>query len=85
VGPPDGDASALLTRHNAGKVVDWNDARSARDMILEHYTAWTTGARRSGAAWEDIQEHNRQQQAYKMARCLDTACDVHRPAEASDS
>jgi len=54
-------------------------------MILEHYTAWTTGARRSGAAWEDIQEHNRQQQAYKMARCLDTACDVHRPAEASAS
>ncbi|NBC86594.1 MAG: glycosyltransferase [Bacteroidetes bacterium] len=85
VGPPDGDASALLSRHNAGQVVDWNDARSARDMILEHYTAWTTGAPRSGAAWEDIQEHNRQQQAYQMAECLDTACDVHRPAEASAS
>lgn len=80
VGPPDGDAASLLDAHEAGQIVDWNDARSAQEMILAHYTAWKEGNPRPGAAWNQIQEHNRQQQARRMAGFLDEACRQHRPS-----
>ncbi len=74
VGPPDGDAAALLSKHDAGLMVDWNDARSARDTIREHYDAWATGTPKDGAAWEALQQHNREQQAFRMADYLHAAC-----------
>jgi len=74
VGPPDGDASALITKHDAGLMVDWNDARSARDTLREHYDAWAAGTPKDGAAWDALQQHNREQQAFRMADSLHAAC-----------
>ena len=74
VGPPDGDAAALIAKHDAGRMVDWNDARSARDTIREHYEAWDAGQPKDGAAWDPLQQHNREQQAFRMADYLHAAC-----------
>lgn len=78
VGPPGGDANALLERHDAGEVVAWNDARRARDLIAEHYDAWASGTPRSGAGLIDLSEHTRRHQAHRMAQVL------HRVAEDED-
>jgi glycosyltransferase involved in cell wall biosynthesis len=80
VGPPDGDAAALLDDHDAGQVVDWNDARSAKEMIRSHYDAWTEGPPAPGADWDDIQDRNRETQAHRMADALTHACRVRWPA-----
>jgi glycosyltransferase involved in cell wall biosynthesis len=74
VGPPDGDAASLIAKHDAGLMVDWNDARSARDTIREHYDAWAAGAPKDGARWDALQQHNREQQAFRMADYLHAAC-----------
>lgn len=74
VGPPDGDAAALISKHDAGLMVDWNDARSARDTIREHYDAWAAGTPKEGAEWDALQQHNREQQAFRMADYLHAAC-----------
>ena len=71
VGPPGGDAHALLDTHDAGAVVDWNDARRARSLIQEHYDAWSRGNPHNGADWHALQTHNRRHQAEKMAEYLD--------------
>jgi hypothetical protein len=71
VGPPGGDAHDLLDTHDAGAVVDWNDARRARSLIQEHYDAWANGTPRDGADWHVLQTHNRRHQAQKMAGYLD--------------
>lgn len=77
VGPAGGDADALLRRHDAGEVVNWSDAQRAKAMIAEHYEAWASGRPRSGAAWEDIQVHNRVHQARRLADELDAVVDSH--------
>jgi glycosyltransferase involved in cell wall biosynthesis len=71
VGPPGGDADALLRRHDAGAVVDWGDVERMMDVIMAHYEAWQNGDPRSGATWGDIQVHNRVQQAQRLADELD--------------
>jgi len=71
VGPPGGDADALLRRHDAGAVVDWGDVERMMDVITAHYEAWQNGDPRSGATWGDIQVHNRVQQAQRLADELD--------------
>jgi glycosyltransferase involved in cell wall biosynthesis len=71
VGPPGGDAGALLHRHDAGEVVAWNDARRARELIHAHYEAWAAGSPTAGASRTDLQEHNRRNQSRRMAQILD--------------
>ena len=67
IGPAGGDADELLRSADAGQVVGWSDARTARDVVQAHYEAWARGAPRSGAPREAIQTHNRQHQAERMA------------------
>jgi glycosyltransferase involved in cell wall biosynthesis len=71
VGPSGGDADTLLREHEAGAVVDWGDTDRMKEMIATHYEAWQDGTPRSGAAWADIQQHNRVQQARRLADELD--------------
>jgi hypothetical protein len=71
VGPPDGDAQALLEAHDAGAVVDWNNAQAARRLIDTHYAAWADGTPRRGADRGALDEHTRSHQARRLARLLD--------------
>lgn len=73
VGPTDGDAAALLDRHDAGSLVDWSDARSAKKEVAANYAAWAEGHPRSGADWDDVQIHSRRAQAERMAEYLEEA------------
>jgi len=77
VGPPGGDAGALLRKHNAGDVVAWNDARQAREIIHARYTAWAEGSPCAGASRDLLDEHNRRHQARRMAQVLDTVTAHH--------
>lgn len=71
VGPSGGDAAALLQEHDAGAMVDWGDAERATEVLAAHYEAWDEGRPVSGAAWADIQRHNRVQQARRLGEELD--------------
>ena len=71
VGPPTGDANALLQRHDAGEIVERSDATRIREVVRAHYTAWTRGEPRGGASVEALTEHTRRHQAHRMARVLD--------------
>jgi len=75
VGPAGGDADALLQKHDAGEVVDWGDTERAKAIIAAHYEAWASGEPRAGAAWDDIQIHNRAHQAQRLADELDAVVD----------
>ena len=70
VGPSGGDADALLREHGAGAVVDWGDVERMKEVIVAHYEAWEDGHSQTGAAWADIQQHNRVQQARRLAEEL---------------
>jgi glycosyltransferase involved in cell wall biosynthesis len=72
VGPPDGDANALLQEHDAGTVVAWDDVETATALLCQHYEAWANGSPRSGAGRESLTKHTRQHQARRMARVLNT-------------
>ena len=71
VGPPDGDAHALLRRHDAGTVVDWTDVDWAAEVLRAHYDAWAEGTPRTGADRGELGAHTRRHQARRMARVLD--------------
>ncbi|MFB6247295.1 MAG: glycosyltransferase [Salinibacter sp.] len=81
VGPPDGDASALLRTHDAGTMVGWDAVDRAAAVIAGHYEAWAQGTPRSGAAHPALSNHTRRHQAHRMARVLD-ACVGDEPAPA---
>lgn len=75
VGPSGGDADALLREHEAGEVVSWTDVERAKEVIVAHYEAWASGTPASGAAWDDIQVHNRLHQARRLAGELESVVD----------
>jgi glycosyltransferase involved in cell wall biosynthesis len=70
VGPPDGDANALLREHEAGRIVGWHDADRAASIIRTHYEAWAEGSPRVGEKREHLTKHTRRHQARRMARVL---------------
>jgi glycosyltransferase involved in cell wall biosynthesis len=72
VGPPEGDANALLQEHDAGEVAAWDDVEAATTLLRRHYQDWATGAPRAGARQEGLTKHTRQHQARRMARVLNT-------------
>ena len=72
VGPPAGDASALLRTHDAGEMVRWDAVDRAAAVIADHYEAWARGTPRSGADRRALRKHSRRHQARRMARVLDT-------------
>ena len=70
VGPSGGDADTLLRHHDAGTVVEWGDVDRLAERISAQYEAWERGTPASGAAWADIQPHNRVHQAERLAETL---------------
>lgn len=79
IGPPDGDANAVLHDAGAGRVVSWDDPHTAAETIQVHYDAWAAGSPRAGASFDAIQHHNRQHQAERMARLFDELT-LHTPS-----
>lgn len=81
VGPPDGDASALLRTHDAGAMVGWDAVDRAANVIATHYEAWAQGTPRSGADREALTKHTRRHQARRMARVLDACVGATAPLD----
>ena len=75
VGPPDGDAQALLDRHGAGAMAGWDDAERVREIVLSHYEAWAEGTPKAGASRSALAPHTRQAQTQRMAEVLDAVVD----------
>lgn len=72
VGPPAGDASALLQRHEAGQMVGWKDPSGLREVLRTYYRTWANGEPLHGASLDALEEHTRRHQARRMARVLET-------------
>ena len=73
VGPPGGDAAALLQSTGGGMMVGRADAESLRDALLAHYDAWASGAPTSGAAPSAVAPYRRRAQTERLARVLQRA------------
>jgi len=73
IGPPDGDAAALIRQHNAGAMVGRSDAAALRPIMAEHHTAWKRGTPITGASQDALTAHTRPRQAQRMAQVLHTA------------
>lgn len=73
VGPPDGDAAALLREHEAGAMLARSDEAGMREVLAAHHAAWKTGTPRHGAARNALASHTRPRQATRMSRVLHTA------------
>jgi len=71
VGPPAGDAAALLQRHSAGTVATWGDATRIQRAVRDHYEAWAEGKPKTGADRKNLATHTRRHQGRRMARVLD--------------
>ena len=71
VGPPSGDAGALIAKHNAGDLVAWDDVQGARRVLMSHYESWESGTPQRGVDRAQLGEHTRRHQARRMARVLD--------------
>ena len=84
VGPPSGDANALLRRHEGGQIVGRDDVSRIRELILRHYRAWAQGAPRMGASLDALTEHTRRHQAHRLAEVLTTVSGIP-PSAASDA
>ncbi len=70
MGPPDGDAAALLRQHNAGTIIAHTDADTLRSIIAEHHAAWKHGTPVTGASQDALTAHTRPRQAQRMAHVL---------------
>jgi glycosyltransferase involved in cell wall biosynthesis len=70
IGPPGGDADALLRAHDAGEIVAWSDASRATAVLRAHYEAWNEGRPIGGADRHALTAHSRRRQARRMAQVL---------------
>jgi hypothetical protein len=75
VGPPDGDAQALLNRHEAGMMAGRDDVERVREIVISHYEAWAGGTPKAGAARAALAPHSRREQARRMAEVLGAVVD----------
>lgn len=71
VGPPEGDAAALLERTDGGRLFGWTDAAGMASFVRRHYEAWTEGEPRPGARPNVLQPYRRQVQAEALGGVLD--------------
>jgi hypothetical protein len=85
VGPPDGDASALLRRYDAGTMVGWNDREATVALVRRHYEAWAAGAPCTGADRDALTAHTRRAQAARMAQVLEAVTGRGSDVDASAS
>ena len=70
MGPPDGDAAALLRKTEGGQLFGRDDVSGLAAYIQAHYDAWASGTPRSGALSEALQPYRRRAQTERMANEL---------------
>ncbi len=74
VGPPEGDAAALLDKTGGGRLFGWDDEDGLRRYIRAHYEDWARGEPRTGGTPETLRSYRRRVQARRMADILETIC-----------
>lgn len=70
VGPPDGDAAALLAETGGGRMVARDDVAGLEAEILRHYRAWAEGEPLGGAPWEAVAPYTRRAQTLRLAEVI---------------
>jgi glycosyltransferase involved in cell wall biosynthesis len=70
IGPPEGDAAALLNTLNGGQVFHWSDQNGLETYLHTHVRAWARGEPLRGAASERVRPYRRQRQTERMATIL---------------
>ena len=74
MGPPDGDAAALLRRTEGGRLFGRDDASGLARYIRDHYEAWAADMPRRGASAEALDPYRRSAQTEQMATVLSGVC-----------
>ena len=74
VGPPDGDAAALLRKTDGGRLFGRDDVLGLVQYIRSHYEAWAADAPRDGAAAGALDPYRRRAQTERMAAVLGDVC-----------
>ena len=70
IGPPEGDAAALLESTDGGTLFGRQDVQGIADAISAHYDDWTAGTPQSGAGTEAVRFYRRRVQAERLADVL---------------
>jgi glycosyltransferase involved in cell wall biosynthesis len=73
IGPPDGDAAALLRRTEGGRLFGRDEGTGLAHFIRDHYRAWEQGLPRAGAAPAVLRPYRRRDQTERLARVLEEA------------
>ncbi len=74
VGPPEGDAAAVLRSAGAGRMFAHNDAEGVRRFVEAHYRRWAQGRPMQGACEAAAAPFSRRQQAGQLAALLSDVC-----------
>jgi glycosyltransferase involved in cell wall biosynthesis len=74
IGPPQGDAAALLRKTEGGRLFGRDDPAGLARFIRTHYAAWEMGLPLSGAAPEALRPYRRRAQTERMATLLGEVC-----------
>jgi len=74
VGPPDGDAAALLRKTDGGRLFGRDDGLGLAQYIRTHYEAWAADTPRCGASSEALDPYRRRTQTERMGAVLSGAC-----------
>lgn len=70
IGPPEGDAAALLRKTKGGRLFGRDQETDLAQFIHAHYVAWEKGLPRVGAAPEVLRPYRRRAQTERMAEVL---------------
>jgi len=70
IGPPEGDAAAVLDETGAGTMFAHHDVESVGAYVLRHYEAWASGHPFEGADRESRAPFSRKEQAKQLAALL---------------
>lgn len=71
VGPPQGDAAALLREVGGGEMLARDDVDGLADAVRAHYAAWAESAPRQGAPWEAVAPYTRRAQTARLGAIID--------------
>lgn len=70
IGPPAGDAAALLQKTGGGQMFDWSDQGGLAQYIDAHYRDWIEGTKAAGASPEALNPYRRRVQTEQLAGIL---------------
>ncbi len=71
VGPPTGDAEALLAATGGGHVHARDDVDGLAAALRQHYQAWAQGTPCAGAPWEAVAPYSRRAQTLRLGEIID--------------